>query len=153
MDTEPTYPLEVLVQSVTKQQQTRSDLVNRLNYLTSQVFRYDAEIESLSTEDKSLREALASIIKSNVYLEERTVAVIQNRDIEHQSRSSLALTLESLNEKSRSLEDFVNREAATTSSALKEIQDKLDVDIKFVADLLADQGAIHLTQLIIRSCS
>ena len=153
MDAEPTYPLEVLVQSVTKQQQTRSDLVNRLNYLTSQVFRYDAEIESLSTEDKSLREALASIIKSNVYLEERTVAVIQNRDIEHQSRSSLALTLESLNEKSRSLEDFVNQEAATTSSALKEIQDKLDVDIKFVADLLADQGAIHLTQLIIRSCS
>ena len=126
MDTESTYPLEVLVQSVTKQQQTRSDLVSRLNYLTSQVLRCDAEIELLSVEDKSLREALASVIKSNKYLEERTVAVIQNRDIEHQSRSSLALTLESLNEKSLSLEDSVNREAATSRSSLKEMQDKLD---------------------------
>ena len=153
MDTESTYPLEVLVQSVTKQQQTRSDLVSRLNYLTSQVLRCDAEIELLSVEDKSLREALASVIKSNKYLEERTVAVIQNRDIEHQSRSSLALTLESLNEKSLSLEDSVNREATTSRSSLKEIQDKLDVDIKFVADLVADQGDTNLTKLIICSRS
>ena len=153
MDTESTYPLEVLVQSVTKQQQTRSDLVSRLNYLTSQVLRCDAEIELLSVEDKSLREALASVIKSNKYLEERTVAVIQNRDIEHQSRSSLALTLESLNEKSLSLEDSVNREAATSRSSLKEMQDKLDVDIKFVADLIADQGDTNLTKLIICSRS
>ena len=153
MDTESTYPLEVLVQSVTKQQQTRSDLVSRLNYLTSQVSRCDAEIELLSVEDKSLREALASVLKSNKYLEERTVAVIQNRDIEHQSRSSLALTLESLNEKSLSLEDSVNREAATSRSSLKEMQDKLDVDIKFVADLIADQGDTNLTKLIICSRS
>ena len=153
MDTESTYPLEVLVQSVTKQQQTRSDLVSRLNYLTSQVLRCDAEIELLSVEDKSLREALASVIKSNKYLEERTVAVIQNRDIEHQSRSSLALTLESLNEKSLSLEDSVNREATTSRSSLKEIQDKLVVDIKFVADLVADQGDTNLTKLIICSRS
>ena len=153
MDTESTYPLEVLVQSVTKQQQTRSDLVSRLNYLTSQVLRCDAEIELLSVEDKSLREALASVIKSNKYLEERTVAVIQNRDIEHQSRSSLALTLESLNEKSLSLEDSVNREAITSRSSLKEIQDKLDVYIKFVADLVAEQGDTNLTKLIICSRS
>lgn len=128
--------------------------MNRLNYLTSQVIKCDAEIKAINIEDKSLRGQLADVIRGNANLKEKTAAVIQNRDIEHQSRSSLALTLESLNEKSSLLEEAFNHKATTTKSALMEIQDSLDLGVESLADLLANQGVINMIRITICSdCS
>ena len=140
MDTEPVNPLQSLVQSVTKQQQARSDLVNRLSHLTAQVTKCDGELSSLSQQEKTLRREVADIIRSNTDLEDRTASVIQNCGVEQQSKSSLALTLDSLNEKSHSLAANVSLKKRKTDEAYSAIQQKLDVDGAAVADLLSDPG-------------
>ena len=47
------------------------------------------------------------IARGNLHLEEINSTMLQNCDAEHQTRSSLALTLDSLNEKKLSLEEAV----------------------------------------------
>ena len=75
MENEKLRPLDLLVQSITKQQQAKSDLANRLAHLTSQLGKHEKEMESLIFEEKSLRRQLADIIRTNIAHEARTIIV------------------------------------------------------------------------------
>ena len=140
MEPEVVDPLQLLVQSVTKQQQRKSDLVNRLNQLNSELARHDNELTSLNLEEKTLRLQLANIKCSNIELGDKNSSALQTCEMERQNRSSLALTLDSLNEKSRTLEVANKRKKKTYDNEINKIQDKLHGDGESLADLLNDPG-------------
>lgn len=140
METEKMKPLELLVQSITKQQQAKSDLANRLAHLTSQLGRHVKEMESLVFEEKSLRRQLADIIRSNIALETRTIDVVQNCEMEHQSCSSLALTLDGLNEQRLSLQNSINDHDCANSKNLLALNERLKIEGDNLSNLLGEKG-------------
>jgi septal ring factor EnvC (AmiA/AmiB activator) len=140
MDSESSNPLQSLVQSVTRQQQTRCDLLNRLNYLSLQVTQHNEDVANLALEEQSLRKNLADINRSNSALEDKTSIVIQNCDSERQSRSSLALTLDSLNDKKSSLKDAVNDRKIAYDVEANAIRQKLASASESLTDLLDNKG-------------
>ena len=144
MDAEQKNPLQLLVQSVTKQQQTKSDLASRLAHLVSLLAKHNREIVSLADEEKSLRMQLVEIERSNIHLEERNSTMLQNCDTEHQTRSSLALTLDSLNEKKLSLEDAVITKKQLYDEDLSTQRNLLEIEGKALADLIDVEGAYNL---------
>lgn len=133
-------PLQALVQSVTKQQQNRSDLTNRLSYLTAHLAMRNNELASLVLDEEMLRRQLVDIIRSNAILRDTNTNTIKNCEIEHQNRSSLALTLDSLNEKKRSLEDKVQNKKKEYEEKTNELRNILEVDGASLATLFNGQG-------------
>ena len=144
METEKLKPLELLVQSITKQQQAKSDLANRLSHLTSQLGRHIKEMESLVFEEKSLRRQLADIVRSNIALETRTIDVVQSCEMEHQSCSSLALTLDGLNEQRLSLQNSINDHDCVNSKNLLALNERLKVEGDALSNLLGEKGNYKL---------
>jgi SMC interacting uncharacterized protein involved in chromosome segregation len=140
MELDKMDPLQALVHSVTKQQQNRSDLVNRLSYLTAHLSKRNDELASLVSEEQLRRLQLVDIIRSNAILREANSATIKNCEIEHQNRSSLALTLDSLNEKNHSLEDIVKSKKAEYEEKTNELRKLLEVDGSSLAQLLKEPG-------------
>jgi SMC interacting uncharacterized protein involved in chromosome segregation len=140
MELDKMDPLQALVHSVTKQQQNRSDLVNRLSYLTAHLSKRNDELASLVSEEQLRRLQLVDIIRSNAILREANSTTIKNCEIEHQNRSSLALTLDSLNEKNHSLEDIVKSKKAEYEEKTNELRKLLEVDGSSLAQLLKEPG-------------
>lgn len=140
MENEKLRPLELLVQSITKQQQAKSDLANRLAHLTSQLGKHEKEMESLVFEEKSLRRQLADIIRTNIAHEARTIIVVQNCETEHQSCSSLALTLDGLNEQRLALQNAINNHDCISSKNLLTLREKLKTEGDALSDLLSEKG-------------
>lgn len=133
-------PLQALVHSVTKQQQNRSDLVNRLSYLTAHLSMRNDELASLMSDEQLLRRQLVDIIHSNAILRDANTTTINNCEIEHQNRSSLALTLDSLNEKRQSLEDKVKNKKIEYEEKTNELRNILEVEGVSLAQLLNQEG-------------
>ena len=140
MELEKMDPLQALVLSVTKQQQNRSDLVNRLSYLTAHLSMRDKELASLVSDEQLLRRQLVDIIRSNAILRDANSTTIKNCEIEHQNRSSLALTLDSLNEKKHSLEEKVKIKKTKYEEETTEFRNILEVDGASLAQLLNEEG-------------
>ena len=144
MELEQKNPLQLLVQSVTKQQQTKSDLASRLAHLVSLVAKHNREIVFLADEEKSLRQQLVEITQGNIRLEEKNSIMLQNCDTEHQTRSSLALTLDSLNEKKLSLDDAVISKKRLYDDDLSVQRSILEIEGKALADLIEGEGTDKL---------
>jgi chromosome segregation ATPase len=140
MELEKMDPLQALVHSVTKQQQNRSDLVNRLSYLTAHLSKRNDELASLVSDEQLMRRQLVDIIRSNALLREANSTTVKNCEIEHQNRSSLALTLDSLNEKKNSLEDTVKSKKDKYEEMTNELRNILEVDGSSLAQLFEEPG-------------
>ena len=144
MELEQKNPLQLLVQSVTKQQQTKSDLTGRLAHLVLMLAKHNREIASLVDEEKSLRLQLAEKARGNLHLEEMNATMLQSCDAEHQTRSSLALTLDSLNEKKLSLEEAVITKKQLYDDDLSKQRSLLEIEGKALADLIDGEGTYNL---------
>jgi SMC interacting uncharacterized protein involved in chromosome segregation len=92
------------------------------------------------SEEQLLQLQLVDIIRSNAILREANSTTIKNCEIEHQNRSSLALTLDSLNEKNHSLEDIVKSKKAEYEEKTNELRKLLEVDGSSLAQLLKEPG-------------
>lgn len=140
MDSDLNNPLDVLVQSITKQQQARSDLINRLSNLKFHVEKQNEEIAAMVIEERDLRRESHDVRQGNSALEERISAVILATNVERESRSSLVLTLESLNEKNGSLNEHVTDNKAAYDAEAKAVREKTEFAEELLSKLLENQG-------------
>lgn len=142
MESELTNPLEVLVQSVTRQQQARSDLINRLCNLKNHVEKQDEEITAMVIEERGLRRDSHDVMQGNIALEDRNSMVISATNLERESRSSLILTLESLNEKKKVLNGIVSDNKGAYDEETNAIREKIEFSAELLTNLLENQGKI-----------
>jgi hypothetical protein len=140
MDSELNNPLDVLVQSITKQQQARSDLINRLGNLKFHVEKQDEEIAAMVIEERDIRRESHDVRQGNSALEERISTVILATNVERESRSSLVLTLESLNEKNGSLNELVTDNKAAYDEEANAVREKTEFAKELLSKLLENQG-------------
>jgi hypothetical protein len=143
MDFELNNPLNSLVQSITRQQQARSDLLNRLSNLKIHIEKVDEESTAMVIEERGLRREVHDVMQGNSVLEERSSTVILATNLERESRSSLILTLESLNEKNRSLNDLVIDNKTAYDEEANAVREKIEFSEELLSELLENQGKIE----------
>lgn len=96
---QPNSAIDELIKKITEHQKTKADRHSKFNSLKEKSKVLDQELSILKESEVQRKKELTATVANNVGLEKKLESLQSNLKLEQASRSSLVITLQSINDK------------------------------------------------------